>query len=180
MMSCEEIAEEDDQSDGINLSRALEQRLRAAELMEIEVILVKKGVRTLSTSARLNLKERSDLLATTRQLWRILHMLPIEGLEEFFKSLWTHVGARQNSRLVITPGQPITHGPVDSSSSSADRQLPVVPRQVFNPAIPRPDLSLPVVCADDGCPALKEMPGALESIRADIGQLQYDKSNPAH
>jgi hypothetical protein len=76
-MSCEEIAEEDDQSDGINLSRALEQRLRAAELMEIEVILVKKGVRTLSTSARLNLKERSDLLATTRQLWRILHMLQV-------------------------------------------------------------------------------------------------------
>jgi len=170
------IPEVDDVPSGPGLlsSPALRRRLEREDLVDLEVVLRYRGVRTLRALASLDTNERAVLLSKARQLWDLLGIFPSNlksSLNKLFDAEGLPVGASTSSSAGRAPLEPGRVEGENSASSSSSSVVANVPADI--PTLPVIS-ELPIFCEDDSN-LTKSLPAALAGARAIIGHERYNE-----
>lgn len=175
-----------DESDGTFMSQALHLRLRSVELLNIEVILRVRGVRTLQSLERMDERERLGLVKQAKQLWLLLELIPAERLVEAFESLFSSFSTglehtaptylptfpfgQTNSGAMLF--QPVMPGPITGSSSSSNQQVdPVQSVQAVADYVPI-QYELPAV-GDDESVVVRNLSRSIAAARQLLGEVTH-------
>jgi hypothetical protein len=174
------------------LSDALKERLAQEDLLDLEVLLRYRGVRTLRALDSLETNERAVLLCKARELYELLGIFPSnlkKALDKLFGNgeacgpgrggvLSTNpwplqpgsVGSTASALSASAPAfvSPLWAGGGGSSSSSSSGPAPVGPGLLGSPQV----AELPVP-ADDDTLLKKTLAASLEGAREIVGRERY-------
>lgn len=151
------------------VSLALRARLAREDLSDLEILLRKRGVRTVRSLLALETNDRAVLLSKARQLWEILGLLP-NGLNTSLARLFEaeagipslKAGGNSSSSSTAAPSSgPLWAGRVDAGGSRG--------RQAAQ------WLELPVPAPDDS-QLNRELPRALYCVRDIVGRDRFNEA----
>ena len=150
------------------VSIALRLRLIQEDLLDLEILLRKSGLRTLGSLLALDVNSKSSLLWKARKLWLLFGMLP-EALNSSMSRLFHEVSeGSSSSQSWATPLRPARPGQVVPRSGQAVAVL----SQNGNQAIPW--LELPVPEKDDSA-ITQALPDSLNKVRTILGVDRYNE-----